>query len=110
MGLFSQIRTVLRTEDRRQHERFKVPVPLVIVKSGKRGVRYRAEDWSVDGIKLANYHEEARIDDTLEGRIEFANGPQGRFVGRVAYAHADGSVGIQFKELNPPEFLFPVKD
>ena len=110
MGLFSQIRTVLGTEDRRKHERFKIPVPLVTVKNGKRGVRYKAEDWSVDGFKLAKFHEEIQVNDTFEGRIEFANGPQGRFVARVVHTGPDGSIGTQFKELSPPEFLFPVKE
>ncbi len=110
VALLSRIRTVLGTEDRRKHERFNVPVPLVIVKSGKRGVRYKVEDWSVDGFKLASYHKEAKVDDILEGRIEFANGPQGTFVARVVHTCPDGSIGIQFKELIPPEFLFPVKE
>ena len=110
MTLFSKIFTLFGARNRRKHKRLKVPAPLIIVKSNRRGVRYTAEDWSVNGFKLAKYHEKVKVDDTLEGRIEFANGPQGTFVAKVVYIHPDGSIGAQFLELSPPEFLFPVKE
>ena len=110
MALLSRILTLLGARDRRRHKRFNFPLPLIIVKIDHKIVRYKAEDWSASGFKLANYPEKLKVGDTLKGEIQFASGPQGTFVAKVAHILPDGSIGTQFIELSPPEFLFPVKE
>ncbi len=111
MSLLSRILTPLRLRDRRRHKRFDIDLLFIIVKRGDypQGVRYQATDWSTGGFKLENHRENLKMGDTLKGEIQFLSGPRGSFVAKVVHVDPGGSIGLQFIELFPPEFLFPVK-
>ena len=110
MAFLSRMLTRLWGRDRRRDKRFDVDLPFIIVKGGDypQGVRYQAKDWSTGGFKLANPRETIEVGDTLKGEILFLSGPRGSFVAKVVHIDPDGSIGAQFIEVSPPEFLFPV--
>ncbi len=105
MASLSGLLARLRVRDRRKDKRFDADLPLIILD----GVNCRAKNWSVGGFRLTNYREGVKLNDTLVGKIQFPSGPQGTFVAKVANTLPDNSIGAQFIELSPPEFLFPVK-
>jgi hypothetical protein len=111
MAFLSELLTRLRVRNRRRDKRFDVDLPYIILVNDDHpnGVHYRAEDWSVGGFRLTNYRERVKLNDTLIGKIQFPSGPQGTFVAKVSYILSDDSIGAEFIELSPPEFLFPVK-
>ncbi len=105
MAFLSGLLARLRVRDRRKDKRFDTDLPLIILD----GVNYRAKNWSVGGFRLTNYRKTVNLNDTLKGMIQFPSGPRGTFVAKVANTLPDNSIGAQFIELSPPEFLFPVK-
>ena len=111
MAFLSRMFTGLWGRDRRRDKRFDFDLPFIIVKGGDHphGVRYQAKDWSTGGFKLANHREDLKMGDTLKGEIQFLSGPRGSFVAKVVHVDPSGSIGLQFIELFPSEFLFPVK-
>lgn len=110
--MMSRILSTLRLRNQRRHERFNIDLPLIILKTRAypQGIRYQAADWSKGGFRLERCGESVRAGDSLRGDIQFLSGPRGSFVARVVRADSAGSIGAEFTDLVPEEFLFPVRD
>ncbi|RDD62236.1 PilZ domain-containing protein [Ferruginivarius sediminum] len=86
---------------RRRSERIKQPRLKVRVD----GRAYRTIDWSLGGVRIADYPRPVQRLDRVDGTLKIPGGPSGEFTGEVIWMDDAGQVGLRFIEIAPDVFL-----
>jgi hypothetical protein len=66
-----------------------------------RGRAYRTVDWSLGGVRVADFAGPVERLERLDGTLKIPGGPSGPFTGEVIWTGESGEVGLRFVEIAP---------